>query len=101
MDYYSPFWGSEAISIVVEPEGALTCRLSTLTVLADFGPFHGLLLTLRAENGVESFRFFGPKMETERKYENGNGNLQNGSRNGIFYAETGTKTKQCFSVKHA
>lgn len=79
LDYYSPFWGSEAISIVVEPEGALTCRLSTLTVLADFGPFHGLLLTLRAENGVESFRFFGPKMETERKYENENGNLQNGN----------------------
>ena len=33
-------------------------------------------------------------METERKYENGNGNLQNESGNGIFYAETETKTEQ-------
>ena len=46
IDYYSPFWGSKAISIVVEPQGALTCRSSTLTVLADSGPFHGLLLTV-------------------------------------------------------
>ena len=46
MDYYSLFWGPEAISIVVEPQGALTCRSSTLAVLADFGPFHGLLLTV-------------------------------------------------------
>ena len=45
LDYYSPFWGSEAISIVIEPEGARKCRSSTLSVLADFGPFHGLLLT--------------------------------------------------------
>ena len=46
MDYYSPFWGPEAISIVIEPEGALMCRSSTLAVLADSGPFHGLLLTV-------------------------------------------------------
>ena len=38
----------------------------------------------RDENGVESFRFSGPKMETERKYENENGNLQKGNGNGIF-----------------
>ena len=44
VDYYSPFWGLEAISIVVEPQGAFTCRSSTLTVLADSGPFLGLLL---------------------------------------------------------
>ena len=37
-------FGPEAISMVVEPQGALTCRLSTLTVLADSGPFCGLLL---------------------------------------------------------
>ena len=55
----------------------------------------------RDENGVESFRFSGGKMETERKYENGNGNLQNGSGNGIFYAETETKTERCFPVEHA
>ena len=46
LDYYSPFWGPEAISIVIEPEGALMCRSSTLAVLADYGPFHGLLLTV-------------------------------------------------------
>ena len=43
--YYSPFWGPVVISIVIEPQGALTCRSSTLTVSADSGPFHGLLLT--------------------------------------------------------
>ena len=46
MDYYSLFWGPEAISIVVEPQGVLTCWSSTLAVLADSGPFHGLLLTV-------------------------------------------------------
>ena len=46
MDYYSPFWCSEAISIVVEPQGVLMCWSSTLAVLADSGPFHGLLLTI-------------------------------------------------------
>jgi len=40
----------------------------------------------RDENGVESFRFSGPKMETERKYENENGHLQNENGKGIFYA---------------
>ena len=44
VDYYSPFWGPEAICIVVEPKDALTCRSSTLAILADSGPFHGLLL---------------------------------------------------------
>ena len=28
-----------------EPQGALTCRSSTLTILADFGPFLALLLS--------------------------------------------------------
>ena len=55
----------------------------------------------RDENGVESFRFSGGKMETERKYENGNGNLQNGSGSGIFYVETETKTERCFLVEQA
>ena len=32
--------------MVVDPQGALTCRSSTLTVLADSGPFRGLLLTV-------------------------------------------------------
>ena len=46
VDYYSPFSGPKAISMVVEPQGALTCRSSTLAILADSGPFHGLLLTV-------------------------------------------------------
>ena len=46
LDYYSLFWGPEAISVVVDPQGTLTCRSSTLAVLADSGPFHGLLLTI-------------------------------------------------------
>ena len=46
MDYYSPFWGPEAISIVVEPQGALMYRSSKLIVFADSGPFRGLLLTV-------------------------------------------------------
>ena len=44
--YYSPFWGPEAISIVVEPQGALTCRSSTLIVLVVSDPFCRLLLTV-------------------------------------------------------
>ena len=46
MDYYSPFWGPEAISIVVEPQGVLTCRLSTLVVFVDSNLFRALLLTV-------------------------------------------------------
>ena len=46
VDYYSPFWGPEVISMLVQPQGALTCRSSTLTVLADSGPFDGLTLTI-------------------------------------------------------
>ena len=46
VDYYLIFWGPEVIFLLVEPQGALTCRSSTLTVLADYGPFHGLLLTV-------------------------------------------------------
>ena len=44
MDYYSPFWGPEPISMVDEPQGALMRRSSTIVVWADFGPFLGLLL---------------------------------------------------------
>src|SRR6187399_3059900 len=46
LDYYSQFLVPKAISIVVEPQGAFTCRPSTLAVLADSGPFLGLLLTV-------------------------------------------------------
>ena len=44
LDYYSPFWGLKAISMVVEPQGALTCRSSTIAVWADLGLFVALLL---------------------------------------------------------
>ena len=44
MDYYSPFWGPKEISMVVELQGALTSRSSTITIWADSGPFLGLLL---------------------------------------------------------
>ena len=46
VDYYSQFRGPEMISILVEPQGALTCRSSTLTVLANSGLFYVLLLTV-------------------------------------------------------
>ena len=54
MDYHSPFWGPEAISIVVEPKDALTCRSSTLAVLADSGPFCGLLLAVSGPGGIST-----------------------------------------------
>ena len=46
VDYYSLFRGPGVISTIDEPRGALTCRASTLAVLADSGPFRGLLLTV-------------------------------------------------------
>ena len=52
VNYYLVFWVPEAICVVVEPQGAFTCRSSTLVVLADSGPFHGLLLTILARFGV-------------------------------------------------
>ena len=46
VDYYSLFWGPEVISTIGEPRGAFMCRSSTRTILADSGPFCGLLLTI-------------------------------------------------------
>src|SRR6187399_2915461 len=46
VDYYSPFWGPGVISTINEPRGAFTCWSSALAVLADSGPFRGLLLTV-------------------------------------------------------
>ena len=51
MDYYSPFCGPKAISMVVQPQDVLTCWSSRLADWADSGPFPGLLLT-----------FWGPKV---------------------------------------
>ena len=45
MDYYSPFWGPEEISTVVEPQGALTCMSYQSQFGPIFGPFLGLLLS--------------------------------------------------------
>ena len=44
VDYYSLFWGLGVISTIDEPQGALTCRSSALAIMADSGPFRGLLL---------------------------------------------------------
>ena len=44
VDYYSLFWGPRVISTINEPRCAFTCRSLTLIVLADYGPFRGLLL---------------------------------------------------------
>ena len=52
VDYYSPFWHPKVISMVVEPQGLLMCRSSTLIILANSGPFHGLLLTILARYGA-------------------------------------------------
>ena len=46
VDYYSLFWGPGVISTIDETQGVLTRRSSTLVVLADSGPFRGLLLTV-------------------------------------------------------
>ena len=40
------FWGPDVISTIDEPLGAFTIWSSTLAVLADSDPFHGLLLTV-------------------------------------------------------
>ena len=46
MHYYSPFGGPREIFMIDDPHGAFACRSSTLAILADPGPFHGLLLTV-------------------------------------------------------
>ena len=51
VDYYSLFSGPGVISIINEPWGAFTCRSSALAVLADSGPFRGLLLTVSGSRG--------------------------------------------------
>ena len=54
MDYYSLFWGPGVISTINEPRGAFTCRSSTLTVLANSGPFHALLLTVLGPRAIST-----------------------------------------------
>ena len=43
VDYYSLFWGLRVISTIDEPWARLRVILA---VLADYGQFHGLLLTI-------------------------------------------------------
>src|SRR4051812_40312899 len=45
VDYYLLLWGCGVISTIDEPRGAFTCLSSTPAVLADSGPYRGLLLT--------------------------------------------------------
>ena len=55
MDYYSLFWGPGEVSTINEPLGAFTISSSTLAVLVDSDPFHGLLLTvLGSQNDFHS-----------------------------------------------
>src|SRR6187401_673535 len=54
VDYYSPFWGPGVISTINEPRGAFTSRSSALAVLADSGPFRGLLLTVLGSRRVST-----------------------------------------------
>ena len=46
VEYYSLFLGPGVISTIDEPQGALTCRSSTLAVLAGSGLLLVLLLTV-------------------------------------------------------
>ena len=46
MGYESLFWVPGLISTIDEPHSAFTCWSSTLAVLADYGLFHGLLITV-------------------------------------------------------
>ena len=55
VDYYSLLWGPRVISTIDEPQRALMCRSSTLTVLADSGLFHGLLLTILRSQAIFTF----------------------------------------------
>ena len=40
------FWGLRVISMIDEPQGAFTCRSSTLTYLGESCPFRALLLSV-------------------------------------------------------
>ena len=46
------FWGPEVIFMIHEPQGTITCRSSTLTILAYSGPFHALLLTVLGPRAI-------------------------------------------------
>ena len=46
VDYYSLFWGPGVIFTFDKPQGASTCRSSTLAVFVDSDPFRGLLITV-------------------------------------------------------
>src|SRR6187399_345063 len=50
-DYDSVFWCLRGFFMADEPQGAFTCRSSTLAVLADSGPYHGLLLSILVSHG--------------------------------------------------
>ena len=65
VDYYSLFWRPGVISTIDEPQGALTCRSSTLAVLADSGQFvdyyslfwgPGVIFTINEPQGVLTCR---------------------------------------------
>ena len=68
MDYYSPFLGPKEISMVVELQGALTCRSSTITVRADSGPFLGLLLCLGVPESFPRLTNLGVRLRVDHQH---------------------------------
>ena len=63
-----PFWGPEAIFIAVEPQGALTCWSSILTILATSGPFRALLLTIRGPERFPQWMNPGVRLRVRRQH---------------------------------
>ena len=60
MDYYSLFLGPRVISMINKTWDAFTFRSSTLPVLADSGPFHGvLLIVLRSQSDYHDYKTLG------------------------------------------
>ena len=48
------FWGLRVNSMIDEPQGAFTCRSSTLTYLAELCPFRALLLSVYRPRGIST-----------------------------------------------
>ena len=53
--------------MVTEPRGALTCRSLTLAILADSGPFRGLLFTILGPRAI--FWLLKPKVRLRVVYQ--------------------------------
>src|SRR3954466_8352727 len=78
MGYWSPFWVPGVISTIDEPQGAFTCRSSTLAILADSVMFHGLLIsvTWAINHRFGSSEWFPPLTNTRVQLRDGYQHLQ-------------------------